>query len=37
MLALAAAVLLLPAALLCAAVEVACRRGGTVYVEARLV
>jgi SAM-dependent methyltransferase len=37
MLALAAAVLLLPAALLCAAVEIACRQGGTVYVEARLV
>ena len=35
--ALLAAALLLPVALLCAAVEAACRRGGTVYVEARLV
>jgi SAM-dependent methyltransferase len=34
-LALVAAVLLLPAALLCAILEIACRRGGTVYVEAR--
>lgn len=30
-----AACLLLPLALLCAGLEVACRRGGTVYVEAR--
>jgi SAM-dependent methyltransferase len=29
------ACLMLPAALLCAAVEVACRRGGTMYVEVR--
>lgn len=33
--ALLAACLLLPLALACAAFEVACRRGGTVYVEAR--
>lgn len=33
--ALCAALLLLPLAVLCAAVEVALRRGGTVYVEAR--
>ncbi|HEX7243966.1 MAG TPA: class I SAM-dependent methyltransferase [Solirubrobacterales bacterium] len=32
---LAAACLLVPLALACAAFEVACRRGGTVYVEAR--
>jgi len=31
------AVLLLPVAVACAAIEVACRRGGTVYVEARRV
>jgi len=31
------AMLLLPAALACAALEVGCRRGGTVYVEARRV